>query len=93
MINPQYIFVGGLREDYALTAAGEMHLRKLGGNAVYAAAGARVWAARTGLVGRVGANYPAEWLEQLAARGLDVAGVKVLPDAQDTRTFYAYRPL
>ncbi|MBP7690850.1 MAG: hypothetical protein KA764_02990 [Anaerolineales bacterium] len=93
MINPQYIFVGGLREDYALTAAGEMHLRKLGGNAVYAAAGARVWAARTGLVGRVGANYPAEWLEQLAARGLDVAGVKVLPDAQDTRTFYAYRSL
>jgi sugar/nucleoside kinase (ribokinase family) len=89
----QYVFAGGLREDYCITAAGEVHLRKLGGNAVYAAAGARVWSEGTGLVGRVGCNFPAQWLEQMQARGLDVAGVKVLPEPHDTRTFYAYRSL
>lgn len=90
MANPLYLFAGGLREDYCITAAGEMRLRKLGGNAVYAAAGARVWTPRAGLLGRVGSNFPPEWLEQLASRGLDVAGVKVLPEPQDTRTFYSY---
>ncbi|MBL8057656.1 MAG: hypothetical protein JNK29_13215 [Anaerolineales bacterium] len=90
---PQYVFVGGLREDYCITAAGDVHLRKLGGNAVYAAAGARVWSDGVGLVGRVGANFPPEWLEQMQARGLDTAGVKVLPEPHDNRTFYAYLTL
>lgn len=93
MPTTQYVFVGGLREDYCITASGEVHLRKLGGNAVYAAAGARVWGEGVGLLSRVGSNFPAEWLEQMQARGLDTSGVKVLPEPQDTRTFYAYLSL
>lgn len=89
----EFAFVGGLREDYALLPSGEARLRQLGGSAVYAAAGARVWASQVGLVARVGANYPAEWLARLGERGLDISGVKVLPDAQDTRAFYAYTSL
>src|SRR5512136_211177 len=88
-----YVFVGTLREDYALLASGEARLRELGGSAVYAAAGARVWADRVGLVARVGANYPPDWLVTLRARGLDTDGVKVLPEAQDMRAFYAYLSL
>jgi sugar/nucleoside kinase (ribokinase family) len=89
----EFAFVGGLREDYALLPYGEARLRQPGGSAVYAAAGARVWTPQVGLVGRVGANYPADWLARLAERGLDIAGVKVLPDSQDTRAFYAYLSL
>ncbi len=87
-----YAVVGGLREDYFITPAGEAHLHVLGGNAVYAAAGARVWATTgVGVVARVGSNFPPEWLAQLAGEaGIDVRGVRVLPDPQDTRTFYAY---
>ncbi len=92
-IIPEYIFTGGLREDYFITAAGEVHLRKLGGNAIYAAVGARVWSKAVGLLSRVGSNYPPEWLELLQQRGLDTRGVKVLPEAQNTRTFYAYLSL
>lgn len=89
----EFACVGGLREDYFITASGDVHLRKIGGNAVYAAVGARVWAEHIGLLSRVGSNFPAEWLEILAQRGLDTRGIKLLDTPQDSRTFYAYLSL
>ena len=93
MSSVEFACVGGLREDYALLCSGEARLRELGGSAVYAAAGAKVWTPWVGMVARVGANYPGAWLTKLQERGLDIEGVKVLPDAQDTRAFYAYLSL
>ncbi|MGQ0604775.1 MAG: carbohydrate kinase family protein [Anaerolineales bacterium] len=89
----EYAFVGGLREDFFITASGEAHLHKIGGNAVYAAVGARLWAEVAGLIARVGDNYPPEWLEELHRRGLDIGGITVLNEPQDMRTFYAYASL
>lgn len=87
---PPFAVVGGLREDYFITPAGQVHLREIGGNAAYAAVGARVWAAPVGLVARVGSNYPAEWLPVFEQHGLDTAGVVRDTRQLDTRTFYAY---
>ncbi len=87
------VCVGGLREDFLITAANEARLHQLGGNAVYAAVGARIWARAIGLVARVGSNYPPHWLDQIEARGIDVRGVNVLSEPLDTRTFYAYTSL
>ena len=87
---PDYICCGGLRVDYIITAAGRVRLREMGGNALYAAAGARVWAKQVGLLARIGENYPAGWLDELARQRLDVSGVRVVPGRQDMRTFYAY---
>ena len=89
----EYVVVGGLREDYFITPAGDAHLGRLGGNALYAAVGARLWSANVGLVARVGSNFPAVWLDVIAARGIDTGGVVVAPSPLDTRTFYAYRTL
>jgi sugar/nucleoside kinase (ribokinase family) len=89
----EFACVGGLREDYALLPSGEARLRELGGSAVYAGAGAKVWVRAVGLVARVGTNYPAAWLAKLQERGLDTEGVKIVPGAQDTRAFYAYLSL
>ncbi len=86
----EYAVAGGLREDYFITPTGEVHLRKIGGNAVYAAVGARLWSQGVGVLSRVGANYPAEWLDVISARGIDTSGVTVRPEPLDTRTFYAY---
>jgi ribokinase len=86
----KFAVVGGLREDTCITPRGDVHLRKLGGNAVYAAVGARLWSERVGLVARVGSNYPLEWLDIIAAHGIDTAGVTIAPHPLDTRTFYAY---
>ncbi|MBI3362028.1 MAG: hypothetical protein HY023_13070 [Chloroflexi bacterium] len=85
-----HAIIGNLREDYFITPAGEAHVRVLGGNAVHAAAGARLWTDGVAVVSRVGSNYPKPWLDQIKARGLDVSHVKVLAEPHDTRTFYAY---
>jgi ribokinase len=43
-----------------------------------------------GIVGRVGVDYPREWFDDLEKVGIDVAGVTILDEPADTRTFYAY---
>jgi sugar/nucleoside kinase (ribokinase family) len=92
-----YAIVGGLREDYFITSDGRAHLRQLGGNALYAAVGAQLWARlsdkRVGLIARVGNNFPLEWLDEISRRGIDAGGVVVRPEPLDTRTFYAYLSL
>jgi sugar/nucleoside kinase (ribokinase family) len=85
-----FVCCGGLRIDYLITHDGQAHLREMGGNALYAAVGARVWSEGVGLLARVGENYPAGWLNALQQHGLDVSGVRVAPGPQDMRTFYAY---
>ncbi|MFQ5923045.1 MAG: carbohydrate kinase family protein [Anaerolineales bacterium] len=89
----RYLIIGGLREDYCITHGGQARSGVLGGNAAYAAGGAALWSESVGLVGRVGSNFPSKWLEEIARAGLDISGITVLPDPQDTRTFYAYLSL
>jgi sugar/nucleoside kinase (ribokinase family) len=45
---------------------------------------------QVGLLARVGEDYPQEWLDDFARRGFDVRGVRILPEAIDLRSFYAY---
>lgn len=63
-----------------------------GGNLLYAGAGLLVWEddLASGLVARVGEDYPQEWLENFARRGLDTRGVNILPNAVDVRSFVGY---
>lgn len=86
----EYLIIGGLREDYFITHTGEVYLGILGGNAVYAAVGASIWASTVGIVSRVGSNYPQAWLEDIQRAGISTLGIIRLPDTLDTRTFYAY---
>ncbi|MDW8351391.1 MAG: carbohydrate kinase family protein [Anaerolineae bacterium] len=86
----QLLCCGGLRTDYIITARGEARLMEQGGNALYAAAGARLWLQRVAILARVGENYPAEWLDDLRERGFDVRGIRRVRGPQDHRTFYAY---
>jgi len=94
---PYVAIVGGLREDYFITPTGDVHLREIGGNALYAGVGAALWSRLThqivGLLTRVGANYPTDWIKQFDDNGFDIRGIKILPDWHDTRTFYAYLSL
>lgn len=87
---PEFICCGGLRGDYIIAADEQVRIHEMGGNALYAAAGARVWGADVGLLARIGENYPAGWLEELGRHGLDVRGIRLVTGKQDMRTFYAY---
>jgi hypothetical protein len=49
-----------------------------------------IWEKGIGLIGRVGEDYPQEWLKQIEKRGFDIRGIKVFPENYDLRSFIAY---
>jgi sugar/nucleoside kinase (ribokinase family) len=89
----RFIIAGKLQRDTILPLSGKPALDVPGGSLIYAACGLRVWDGSIGLIGRVGEDYPQEWIEQFAARGFDCKGVRVLPKAVDLRYFAAYPDL
>jgi len=89
-MEPQFLVFGQLTREYLLPAIGHPRLDVPGGSLLYAAAGLRVWESEIGLVGRVGNDYPREWLNQCMARGFDTSGIRVISRNLDVREFVAY---
>jgi len=85
-----YLAVGNCTLDDVVTPDGQISPRQLGGNAVYASAGMRLWGAEVSLVSVVGCDYPSTWLEQLAGAGIDVSAIVEIPDPHllRSRAFY-----
>lgn len=77
MTAPLAVACGGILIDSVVTAEGLVNEGALGGNAVYAAAGLRLWLGpgRVGIVGHVPANYPDALLAKLRAGGLLTDGI------------------
>ncbi len=84
------VTAGGMRVDNIITHDGRAHLGLLGGNALYAAAGASVWIDDVAIWARIGQNYPVDWLPKLEKRGLNIEGLVRLAGSQEHQTFYAY---
>lgn len=59
---------------------------------MYVAGGLAVWNADAGLIGRVGEDYPRQWLRDLEERGFDTKGIRTLRELQnvDLRKFRAF---
>ena len=89
---PRFLIVGQLTRDYIVFPSGEALLDVPGGNALYAAAGLAVWEPEPppAIIARVGEDYPQEWLDDFARRGIDTRAVRVLPQAIDVRSFTAF---
>lgn len=47
-----------------------------GGDALYAAIGARLWGIRVGIFSRVGEDYPEWHLEEIQRAGIDISGIR-----------------
>jgi sugar/nucleoside kinase (ribokinase family) len=86
----RYVIAGRLCRNYVITPQGKALLDVPGGSLFHAAAGMGIWETGIGLIGRVGEDYPQEWLERVAAWGFDTRGVRILPEALDLRHFIAY---
>lgn len=84
------VLIGRLQRDYLLPFDRPARVDSLGGALPYAAAGMAMWGGRAGLVARVNAGYPLEWLERLQDLGCDLRGVKKVEEAIDSRRFIAY---
>jgi sugar/nucleoside kinase (ribokinase family) len=89
-MEPQFLVFGQLTREYLLPAVGHPRLDVAGGSLLYAAAGLRVWESEIGLVGRVGNDYPREWLNHCQTRGFDTSGIRIISRNLDVREFIAY---
>ncbi|MBK9209770.1 MAG: carbohydrate kinase family protein [Anaerolineales bacterium] len=91
---PTFVIAGKLNREYILPPTGQPLLDAPGGDLLYAAGGLAVWdsGVNTGLVGRVGEEYPRQWLRDLEHRGFDTNGIHTLRELQnvDLRNFIAF---
>jgi len=85
-----FVIVGRIAREFILPSAGQPSLDHPGGPLLYAAGGLMVWEKEIGLLTRVGEDYPRTWLKDLVARGMDIQGVRILPQSMDLRSFIAY---
>jgi sugar/nucleoside kinase (ribokinase family) len=90
LMPPQFVLLGQLGRDYILPLSARPRMDIPGGNALYAAAGLSLWDSSIGIVARVGEDYPRVWLDDYADKGLNMRGVRILPQALDVRSFFAY---
>ena len=75
---PDLILAGNLLVDDIVLADGTTLLGEPGGAVLHAALAANLWGCRVGILSVVGSDYPAAALDALAARGIDLAGVRSL---------------
>lgn len=75
-MTPDVFAAGGVQIDCVVRADGTTHLDVVGGNAVFAAAAARLCTQPVGLVGHVPSDFPEQGLTNLATHGLDLGGVR-----------------
>lgn len=87
---PEIVLAGQLRREYIITENGRTLIDSPGGGLLYAAVGARLWAEHVSLLARVGEDYPRQWMRTFEQHGIDLQGVKILPQALDLRAFYVY---
>lgn len=86
----RFIVVGKLQTDFILPVSGQPAIGVPGGSLLYSAFGLKLWQSNIGLIGRVGEDYPQEWLEKISQYGFDCRGIRVLPRSVDLRYFAAY---
>jgi sugar/nucleoside kinase (ribokinase family) len=90
--SPSLILAGQLSRMTLILPNDQLYEDVPGGNVLYAAVGAAVWepSPPPGLIARVGADFPAEWLAAIERHGFDRRGVRVLTEPADVRQFIAY---
>lgn len=86
---PEHLCVGSLALNDTVYADGRTSMADPGGNALYAAVGARIWSDRVGIVAVVGRDWPAANTKALAAAEIDIRGLTRL-DAETMRAWTIY---
>lgn len=86
-MHPHCVIAGRLNRDYVLPPEGRPLIDVPGGNLLYAAVGTGIWETEIGLLGRVGEDYPHEWLRSFEQRGWDTRGVGIQAGPLDLRRF------
>lgn len=90
MPSPRDIFVGELRREFLLSLDEKWIQDTPGGNALYAAAGYKIWEKDQipGICTRVGEDFHHNWLEDFKEQGINTEGIVIMPGALDLRICY-----
>jgi ribokinase len=75
---PDLVCVGNLLVDDVVYPDGRTMMGEPGGAALYASLAARLWGTSVGVASVRGEDYPQRVLDELAARGVDLSGVREL---------------
>jgi sugar/nucleoside kinase (ribokinase family) len=86
---PDLVVLGNLLVDDLVFPDGRTRMGQPGGAALYASLGASLFGLRTGLSSWRGTDYPVAALDALAARGVDLAGLREM-DRPGLRTWLLY---
>ena len=87
---PETVLVGQLRRDYILPLELPPSLDILGGNLAYAAAALASWGGKAGLLSRVAADFPLDWLDRFEALGFFLEGVRPVSEPIPPLFFVEY---
>jgi len=88
---PDVVFLGNLLVDDIVLRDGQTLMGEPGGAVLHAALAASLWGAGVGICSVAGTDYPRQALDTLAARGIDLAGVRSL-DRTGGRAWLLYEP-
>jgi len=88
---PDVVLLGNLLVDDIVLRDGRTLMGEPGGAVLHAALASALWEAKVGICSVTGTDYPAEALATLAARGVDLSGVRRL-DRTGGRAWLLYEP-
>jgi sugar/nucleoside kinase (ribokinase family) len=86
----RFAVFGEILREYIITRDGSVHLDLLGGSAIYAALGARLWGAAVLPVAVLSRSFPEGLLAQLGEAGIPLDGLLRIPTSDTHIAFYAY---
>lgn len=88
-MSPDLAVIGNLLVDDIVFPDGRTRMGEAGGAALYTSLAAAMWGTRVGIASVRGSDYPPGALDALAARGIDLTGVRVL-DGPGLRVWLLY---
>lgn len=88
---PDIVLLGNLLVDDIVLRDGRTLMGEPGGAVLHAALAAALWGAKVGICSVAGTDYPPQALDALAARGVDLTGVRRL-DRTGGRAWLLYEP-
>jgi ribokinase len=88
---PDIVFLGNLLVDDIVLRDGQTLMGEPGGAVLHAALAAALWGVKVGICSVAGTDYPPQALDTLAARGIDLTGVRHL-DRTGGRAWLLYEP-
>ena len=90
-MHADYLMFGGLSIDWVIAASSEGAPKVCGGNALYAAAAARIWTRDPiAVVSRMGEDFPRTWIDRFAVAGIDVSQIKLIPGEHGLKAAFLY---